>query len=123
MRKSPHENLVLPDDGRPWWWACAEPERPHDEWACYAHSDCSACQIKMQVTATLGPETFVEMRDPLTGERLPTGDTTAADLARTSSVGDGLGPRNRPLVPGPLSERGESTAPSDPDRNIEKVEP
>ena len=37
------------------WWACLEPERPHNESTVY-DLRCSACRIKAEVTAQLAPE-------------------------------------------------------------------
>jgi hypothetical protein len=41
------------------WWACSQPERPHDEDAAY-EDDCRACALHLAVAIRIGllpPET------------------------------------------------------------------
>lgn len=62
----------------PFWIACTEPERPHDEWAVYA-DECPRCRLKLAVEARRQPETRL-FYCPVAGSGEEAGWQAMADL-------------------------------------------
>lgn len=69
-----HELEVQIDSGlvgKPYWFACEQPERPRDEWTCYTQS-CRACVIAAKTALAIEGE--ITLRDGQTREEGPLSD-------------------------------------------------
>jgi hypothetical protein len=67
----------------PYWWACREPERPHDRWTAY-DIDCQWCMTKARLTVDLGEGEMVMANVGDDGEQLQVGSLRElmGDLAK-----------------------------------------
>lgn len=52
------------------WWACSEPERPHDPWCAYAE-DCQWCRTKAVLAVQMGFGTRLGENADRDGTALP----------------------------------------------------